>query len=162
MPMSPCPTRRILRLQHCRNRPTLSMRSSARCIARSNAFPNERYAHTQSHCYSSQCPGVRGNGVVSLTFVRPVMYIKNRSKPSPNPACFAEPYRLRSRYHFSGSAGPSVTTFCSTGRSCRMALRLSDKTLRRSSLSEPPISSPRRGQRRSKAAAVRPSSFRRA
>ncbi len=46
---------------------------------------------------SSQFPTVRGKGITSLMFDTPVRYMTQRSNPSPNPACLAVPYFLRSR-----------------------------------------------------------------
>src|SRR6516162_7684730 len=43
--------------------------------------------------------GTRGNGKTSRIFPIPVMYIKARSKPSPNPAWGTVPYLRMSRYH---------------------------------------------------------------
>ena len=38
-------------------------------------------------------PGVRGKGITSLIFPRPVTRSTKRSKPSPKPAWGAEPYQ---------------------------------------------------------------------
>ena len=47
--------------------------------------------------YNSQLLTVLGNGMTSRIFAIPVRYITQRSNPSPNPACLAEPYLRRSR-----------------------------------------------------------------
>lgn len=46
--------------------------------------------------YNSQFPTVLGNGTTSRMFDIPVRYITQRSNPSPNPACLAEPYLRKS------------------------------------------------------------------
>ena len=48
---------------------------------------------------NSRCLGVRGNGITSRMLVTPVTIMRNRSKPSPKPACGTVPKRRRSRYH---------------------------------------------------------------
>jgi hypothetical protein len=47
--------------------------------------------------YSSQLLTVLGNGITSRILPMPVRYITHLSKPSPKPACLAEPYFLKSR-----------------------------------------------------------------
>ena len=47
----------------------------------------------------SALPGVRGKGITSRIFLRPVRYIIMRSNPRPNPEWGVEPYLRRSRYH---------------------------------------------------------------
>ena len=53
--------------------------------------------HLSLPSYSSQLLTVLGNGMTSRMLDMPVRYITQRSNPSPNPACLAEPYFLRSR-----------------------------------------------------------------
>ena len=59
--------------------------------------------------HRSALPGYRGKGITSLIFSRPVAKRIILSKPSPNPACFTVPYRLRSRYHSYGSIGKPIS-----------------------------------------------------
>ena len=60
-----------------------------------NCFRNHlRY---EIQFYNSQLFTVLGNGITSRILDIPVRYMTQRSNPSPNPACLAEPYLRRSR-----------------------------------------------------------------
>ena len=79
--------------------------SSAHCFLRISKIPH-KLSSLKSLCgisffstisYNSQLFTVLGNGITSRIFAIPVKYMTQRSNPSPNPACLAEPYFLRSR-----------------------------------------------------------------
>ena len=60
--------------------------------------------------FNYKLPTFLGNNKVSRIFCTPVIYIKIRSNPSPNPLCGTDPNFLVSKYSLYGSSG--IFFFC--------------------------------------------------